>query len=145
MSGYVQSNQIVSIIAPGVAGTYNVNPADSGKTILVPALGAAHALTINLPAVQAGLKYRFMANATLASAATITPTIGPPLYTAVNSLCYGSLINLPNAGAIGITSKGGADTVQLTATAVVGDYIDVNCNGTYWYVNGISTVAAGVA
>lgn len=54
----VQTNQVVSIPATGAVASYNVTPGDSGKTFLIPALGNAHALTINLPPVQAGLRYR---------------------------------------------------------------------------------------
>jgi hypothetical protein len=78
-----------------------------------------------------------MADATLQSAATLTPTL--------NNSVYGSLINLPTGAAIVIVPKAGANTAQLTATAVAGDYVDMNSDGVFWYVNGISSVAGGLA
>src|SRR4051812_18853698 len=117
MSGYIQSNQMVYITAPGAVGTYSVQAADSGKTILVPALGGAGAntLTILLPARQAGLKYRFMADDTLVSTATITPTTNG--ITALNASVYGSLLNLTPGAAgacvIAAVAKVGNNTCQL--------------------------------
>jgi len=72
---YIQTNQIIRLTAAGAPATFTVLPSDSGKTFLIPALGAAHALTINLPAVEAGLKYRFMniGPVALDSAATLPP------------------------------------------------------------------------
>jgi hypothetical protein len=158
---YVQNNQIISYVATGAAATLNVMPSDSGKTFLIPALGAAHALLVNLPAVQAGLKYRFMATATLLSAVTLTPTNGangtPVPYTAVNGLVTGSLFNIANAtasaaGALGADQvvnscvvKAAANTAQLTADATGGSYIDINSDGVAWYVSGMSSATAGLA
>ena len=68
MSGYVQTNQ--SFILP--SANYTVSAADTGKLFLIPQLGVV--ITITLPAGQAGLHYRFMAIATLAFTAAITPS-----------------------------------------------------------------------
>lgn len=98
-----------------------------------------------------------MATAVLASAATITPTIGPPLYTAVNGLVTGGLFNIADTTASGAgalannqivnasVQKAAGNTAQLTATARAGDYIEVNSDGNLWYVSGVSSVSAGLA
>ena len=57
MAVYLQTNQVVAITAPAGAGTYVVNAADSGKTILIPTLNGN--LAITLPVLAAGLRYRF--------------------------------------------------------------------------------------
>lgn len=154
---YIQSNQIIKLTAAGAAASYNVVPADSGKTFLIPALGAGHALTINLPNVQAGLSYRFMAAATLASAATLTPTNGQSPYTPINGLINGSLYNIADtqadaAGALQANEvvndsvqKAAANTAVLTAAAIVGSFIDINSDGNAWYVIGMSPTVAGLA
>ena len=46
---YVQSNQVIQLVAAGAVAIYTVSEADSGKIFLIPVLGAAHGLTINLP------------------------------------------------------------------------------------------------
>src|SRR5690606_41705878 len=57
----------------------------------------------------------------------------------------GKYLKFTNAPAIDITSKAGDASFQFTANAVSGDYVDCQCNGVTWYVNGISHVAAGLA
>lgn len=136
MSNYIQTNYVVAI--PDAA-TYTVLPSDSGKTLLIPILGQV--LAITLPVPQMGLRYRFMAVGILANAATITPSIANTM--------TGSLLNiLPGAAgipAIVRVGKSASPTVQFTATATIGDYVDLNCNGNIWYVSGLSFVAAGLA
>jgi len=148
---------MISLTAAGAAASYNVIPADSGKTFLIPALGGAHALTINLPNVQAGLSFRFMAAATVQSAATLTPTDGQPPFTPINGLVNGALFNIADATADGggalaanqvvnaAVSKAASNTAELTATATVGSFIDINSDGTAWYVMGMSPVEDGLA
>ena len=137
MSSYVQSNQVIQLVAAGAVAIYTVSEADSGKIFLIPVLGAAHGLTINLPAVKAGLRYKFIAQGTLASAAIITPT--------AIQLINGVLIVLNTTIANSVLAKNAVDSVQLTATAVIGDWIEIYSDGTKWYVSGVSQVAAGLA
>lgn len=144
MSGYVQTNQPIVIKAPGVAGSYNLSAADTGKLILIPALGVAHDLVINLPGLVAGLNYRFMATATTASQVVLTPTNGLPPYTPILGLIQGVFINNNAQVAVTIIPQVNQDTVIFDITAVVGTYIDAYCDGTFWYVSGLSRIAAGI-
>ena len=73
------------------------------------------------------------------SIVSLTPTRNG---TAVNALVYGKLIMTP-AGATTIVTKNGNNTANFTAASVLGDYIDLQCDGVYWYCNGSSTIAAG--
>ena len=136
MSGYIQTNHVVTLLD---AAKYAVQAADSGKTLLIPI--QSQNLAITLPSVQAGLRFRFMSIAISAFTKTITPTN-------VNTLT-GTLINLSSAVAVvGVAivfpiAKSASATVQFTATSGTGDYIDLNCNGSIWYISGLSYTVAG--
>lgn len=135
MSNYIQSNQVVTL--PNQAAI-TVNAADSGKTLLVPAQGAASVIT--MPSLQAGLRYRFLATAALGSNAVITPP--------TNGTITGTVLNLTPgvAGVCVIASviKAANNTITLAALAPAGTYLDMNCDGSIWYISGIST-AVGFA
>lgn len=145
MSRYIQTNQMVYIPASTAADTiYRVNAADSGKTLLIPNnTNAANTLLINLPAPEAGLKFRFMASETVTAITTIRATTDGTA--TENGKFYGGLWRIPNGANPGVLQRAGSNTVRFDATAVVGDFIEVNCDGTYWYVQGQSGVAAGIA
>lgn len=147
MSGHVQTNQAIMLPTPVAAASYNLNAADTGKLILIPVLGGAGAndLTINLPAVAAGLHYRFMATGTLASDAILTPTNGLPPYTPIVGLINGVLINNNAQVAVTVVPKAAVNTASMLAVAEVGTYIDAFCDGTNWHVSGLSKIAAGLA
>jgi hypothetical protein len=130
MSGYVQTNQ--ANFLPDAA--YTLTAAQTGELFLIPVLASNRVIT--LPAAQAGLHYRFMAIGTLSHTATLTP--------ATTGLVNGILAN-NNAGAGSVVAKTAANTAVLTATAVLGDFIDVYCDGTAWHVSGMSQVAAGLS
>lgn len=139
MSQYIQSNYMVNLPSPAVASLLNtISATDSGKTIVVLAQTAIQ--TFTLPAAQVGLNYRFLVGALVAFDVTIVP--------AVAGTIYGTLLNLTPGGAgacvITATQKTGANSVIIDSTARLGDYVNMNCDGTYWYVNGISSVAAGL-
>ena len=143
MTTFIQSNQAIQLLAAGVAATYIVAVADSGKNIMIPPLGGAALFTlgITLPSLQAGLRYRFIAQGILASAVTIVPAVAANIF-------VGTLL-LNNGGGppliTGMIAKTGSANVQLTATAASGDFIDLFCDGTLWYASGASRVAAGLA
>ena len=131
MSIYSQSNQAELLLDAAVT----LDAADTGKLIVIPVLAANRVIT--LPAAQAGLHYRFMAAGTLSHSATITP--------ATTGLINGLLIT--NAtGTLSGVAKTGANTVVMTATAVLGDFVDCYCgDGISWHVNGMSQVTAGLS
>ena len=133
MAVYVQTNQMIQLTAPGGAGTYTVGATDTGKIFMIPVLGAGNTLAITLPALAAGLNYKFIAQGTLGAAATIAP--GP----AANIVC-GQIQNQAVA-----TAKANAGNVQFTGTAVIGDQVELYCDGVKWYVWGFSNHANGLA
>lgn len=130
---YIQSNAVVTL--PNQAAI-TIYASDSGKTLLVPAQGVASVVT--MPALQAGLRYRFLVTAGLGFNFTITPTAGT-----VTGTC---LLLIPGAAAACIIStviKAANNTIVIGAAATAGTYLDMNCDGNIWYISGVSTTAAG--
>ena len=132
---YIQSNAVETL--PNQAAI-TIYASDSGKTLLVPAQGIASVVT--MPALQAGLRYRFLVTALLGFNFTITPTAGT-----VTGTC---LLLIPGAAAACIIStviKAATNTIVIGAAATAGTYLDMNCDGNIWYISGVSTTAAGFA
>ena len=125
MAGHVQTNQTIQL--PDAA--YTVNAADTGKIFLVPTLTAA-GRTFTLPAVAAGLRYRFINNP---AAATL---VGPGIISGGGTTVHGALLNVTPV----VVAKTGQASCRFLAASVKGDYIDVMCDGTNWNVSGMSGV-----
>jgi hypothetical protein len=101
--------------------------ADSGKTFI---LGASTGKAITLPALVAGLKYKFIVGLAFA---TSNWTV-----VAATAVIQGSVI-------VNSTHVAGSNenTISFVASAEnLGDWAELECDGTNWYVNG-SGVAAG--
>lgn len=143
MSNYVQTNQTVLL----GNSSHTISAANSGKIHILNTALTVGAKTLTLPPVEAGLNYKFIIGvpgAALGQISTLMPANAAGV--AVNGILYGSVIN--NTGVVGtmITPKViGSNTADFTANAVLGDYIELYSDGTYWYINGLSTVAAGLA
>lgn len=106
--------------------------ADSGKTIL---LNAAAGFAITLPAAVAGLKYKFLTAAAFATTAfTIVTDSGD------NVIQGGAIVNsvfVPAAD---------EDTITFSASAeTVGDYVELESDGTNWLCNGVGAAASSIA
>jgi hypothetical protein len=144
MSNYIQSNQVVALPAPLLASLTNlIAKADSGKILTLGPQTAIQTFTLPLP--EPGLYYRIICTGILGFAVTIATN---PV-----SLFYGSLTNVSTVSVttasvgvaatgsypIVVAAKGGATYCIFTATAVSGDYMEMVCNGTNWYVKGMST------
>lgn len=143
MSNYVQTNQVLTI--PDTT-PYNLTAADSGKLIMVTPPTAAS--VINLPSLQAGLRFKFMALANFGGGgftSTLTPTSND---VAVNGKVIGTCINITPGGAgaavVAAVTKVGSDTLDIADTAVRGDYVDMTCDGNNWYISGLAS-AVGFA
>src|SRR5690606_18956938 len=130
MSAYIQSNYVVTL--PDAA--YTVLESDSGKTLLIPALGAARVIT--LPTPKMGLHYKFMAIATLTNTATLTAAGGAVM---TGSLFNHTVVPVPVFTPV---VKAAAASVVMTGAAVAGDYCEITCNGSVWYVNGIGAAVS---
>ena len=108
------------------ASSHVLDMGDSGKTYF---LASTVARTITLPAVKAGLRFKFIVtDATAAS--TIATSEG-------TALIKGGILLAPGWETLAGT------TLTASTSAVVGDWIELVCDGTYWYISGQSGHANG--
>ena len=114
-----------------LTGATTLTAEDSGKSF---SLSAAAGAQITLPAVatSAGFRYRFTVAALFATTAWTIK--------AATSKIQGGVIvnsvNVPGADENTITFAHAADTI--------GDFVELNCDGTNWYVFGLGTTAGAI-
>ena len=101
------------------ASSHTLDMGDSGKVYM---LYSTVARTITLPAVAAGLKFKFIANDTTADS-SITTSEGTALFKG-GAECGDAYLTLAGT------------TIIVEAAGAVGDHLDLICDGTYWYVSG---------
>ncbi len=132
MSGYVQSNQVVHL--PYLNTT--ISAVDTGKILITPQTANAVDVTYTLPALALGLHYRFIngAPAALNGVVRIDGSVGS---------VFGSLITGPTDG-VALNDISGDTQIIFDTPSVLGDFLDFTCDGTNWFVDGRSRVAAGV-
>lgn len=104
---------------------------ESGKLLI---LSAAAGAQVTLPAVatSAGYKYRFVVGLAFATTAWT-------IKAATSKIQGGVIVNSVNVP--------GADenTITFSASAeTVGDFVELNCDGTNWYVSGLGTSAGAI-
>jgi hypothetical protein len=141
--------------APGQATAITLpDPGAAASTLLVPSsftIGVATALTagqsgslinvntaagyqITLPAVALGLRYHFVCGTQGGNAVTIRP--------AANNKMGGTIVTITGAAAPALVHATAQNTVSMTATALVGDWLDIYCDGTLYWVSGAGGAAA---
>ena len=121
-----QSDSYIFTMDNATASSHSLEMKDSGKTYI---LENTVARTITLPAVKAGLKFKFIvSNSTAAS--TIVTNEGTAL------IKGGILLATAWETLAGTTLTAATDNV-------VGDWVDLVCDGTYWYISGQSGHANG--
>ena len=108
------------------ASSHTLDMGDSGKTYL---LASTVARTITLPAVKAGVRIKFIVTDSTA-ASTIATSEG-------TALVKGGILLAPGWETLAGT------TLTASTSAVVGDWIELVCDGTYWYISGQSGHANG--
>ena len=103
--------------------------ADSTNTYI---LNAAAGAAITLPALEAGLKFKFIVGALFA---TTDWTIVCPSAIGQGGAIVNSVF-VPAANETTISIELGADTI--------GDYLNIECDGTNYYINGVGAQAASI-
>jgi hypothetical protein len=104
--------------------------ADSGKLIFMNAAGGG---TLTLPALKAGVNFRIMVGATAPTTAWIVDS-------AEGDNISGNLT--VNGASVPAVAE---DQINFIAnTALPGDYIDLECDGTNWYVLGVGNAAGAI-
>jgi len=114
-----------------LTGAATLTAEDSGKVFI---LNAAAGAQITLPAVAdaAGQNYRFIVGALFATTAWT-------IRAASNKIQGGVIVNstlVPGADENTITFSASADTV--------GDFVELKCDGSNWYVFGMGTAAGAI-
>jgi len=114
-----------------LTGATTLTAEDSGKVFV---LNAAAGAQITLPAVAdaAGQNYRFIVGALFATTAWTVKA-------ASNRIQGGVIVNstlVPAADENTITFSASADTI--------GDFVELNCDGTNWYVFGMGTASGAI-
>jgi len=121
-----QSDAYIFTMDSSSASSHSLGMKDSGKTYI---LENTVARTITLPAVKAGLKFKFIVSDSTA-ASTIATNEG-------TSLIKGGIL-------LATAWETLAGTTLTAATDnVVGDWVELVCDGTYWYISGQSGHANG--
>ena len=128
-SNIVQTNQFVTM-ANAAASILAI---DTGKTHLIPGQGAARIFTLPLP--QPGLNYKFMIiGGTAGNNITMTPSGGAT----VTGLCLNFTTGNGAAAAIAAITKNASANIIIRAAAPRGTYLNMNCDGSVWYIEGMS-------
>lgn len=123
-------NRQVGVIET-ITGATTLSAEDSSKVLILKAAAGAQ---ITLPAVAdaAGQNYRFIVGQLFATTAWTIK--------AASNVIQGGVIvnsvNVPGADENTITFSASADTV--------GDFVELNCDGTNWYVSGLGTSAGAI-
>ena len=121
-----QSDSYIFTMDSSSASSHTLGMHDSGKTYM---LENTVARTITLPAVKAGLKFKFVVTDSTA-ASTIVTSDG-------TSLIKGGIL-------LATAWETLAGTTLTAATDnVIGDWVELVCDGTYWYISGQSGHANG--
>ena len=121
-----QSDSYIFTMDSSTASSHTLGMKDSGKTYM---LENTVARTITLPAVKAGLKFKFVVTDSTA-ASTIVTSEG-------TSLIKGGIL-------LATAWETLAGTTLTAATDnVIGDWVELVCDGTYWYISGQSGHANG--
>ena len=121
-----QSDSYIFTMDSSSASSHSLGAKDSGKTYI---LENTVARTITLPAVKAGAKFKFVVSDSTA-ASTIATSEG-------TSLIKGVIL-------LATAWETLAGTTLTAATdAVIGDWVELVCDGTYWYISGQSGHANG--
>lgn len=135
MSVYVQTNQPypLTLTAAAVA----ISAADTGKVFLIGPM--AQATTITLPALAAGLRYRFqttVAGAALAFLCTIRAVAATNI--------QGVLANAADGLGV-VTNRTSLAFVSAATPCAIGDAMEFYCDGTQWSVFAYARLTGGIA
>ena len=114
-----------------LTGTVALGSGDSGKALFVDSSADAAGVTVTLPAPAAGLVYKFWVADSTNESTIVTASS--------ENIMAGSIRAATNA-----SSDADGDTITITTGAVIGDHVQLSCDGTNWYVAGWCQVNGGI-
>ena len=104
--------------------------ADSGKVIFLNATGGG---TVTLPALKLGASFKFIIGST-------EPTTNWIIDSAEGDNIDGILV--VNGASVAAAEE---DQINFVAsTALAGDYIELECDGSNWFVNGVGSASGSI-
>lgn len=116
-----------------LTATRTVRPEESGKTFF---LNSATEFVTTLPAPALGLKFRFVVKAAPSGASYTIVTSGSA--NIIRGQVYSADLN---AASDGDFETSGGDTITLVdGVSVVGDSVELFCDGTNWFMRGYCNV-----
>lgn len=125
----VPANEGLGVASLTPTAAVTLTAADSGKEIY---LDAAAGFAIALPAVTAGLKYKFIVGLAFA-------TTDFTIVAATNVIQGGAIVNST------FVAAANENTISFVASAeTVGDYVELSSDGTNWYVSGVGASAGSI-
>jgi len=104
--------------------------ADSGKTLFLNAAGGG---TVILPALKAGLNFKVIIGATAPTTAWI-----------VDSAEGDNISGVLNVNGALVAAVAEDQINFIASTAVTGDTIELDCDGTNWYLKGLGSAAGSI-
>ena len=113
-----------------LTGNKTLVGADSGKVFILNATGGG---TVTLPSLKSGSNFKFIIGAT-------EPTTNWIVDSAEGDNIDGILV--VNGASVAAVEE---DQINFVAsTAVAGDYIELECDGSNWFVNGVGRAAGAI-
>ena len=133
-----ESVEVLNTVGTVATPTKSLTAADSGKTFFVDI--STVSIVATLPAPEAGLHYKFV----LSVASDNEATKDFLLNTHADSTdINGSVI--VNGAHVEVTNATSAVALDsTTGVATVGDFFEVDCDGTDWYIRGVVKTASAV-
>ncbi len=137
--GWKPATETLSSVGSVATPTKTLTAADSGMTFFVDI--STVSVVCTLPAPAAGLNYKFV----LSVASDNEGTKDFLLNTNSDSVDINGSI-LVNGAHVEVTSATSAVAIDSSAgAATVGDFLEVTCDGTDWYINGSCLSASAIA
>lgn len=129
---YAQSNQVLTLGASG-----NISEANSGKVLITSSSTSPTYTLPSLSVCSSGIRYHII-NGAGTTNGTITFTA--PSNTIKGILLLNGLLSSPTM----LSTTNGTNIKFIANTSVAGDYFDIYCNGSNYFVSGMSSVAGGI-
>ena len=107
---------------------------DTGKVFVL----GADSLAITIPApstVGAGWFAKFIVGAALGGACTVT---------APSAIIHGLIATPTDGAAVDFTDESPTAAVTFATAGKIGDYVNIVCDGTNYFVSGLTAVATGI-
>jgi hypothetical protein len=118
-----------------ITSTETLSRGDSGKVFLLDSAGGAYTITLPNVAKSAGCNFKFVNNED-------TPT-GDITIAAEGTLVYGTLQQASITNEDSLLDCIDKTNVLFDTTSLLGDWVEYLCDGTYWYVNGVTQLQGG--